>query len=340
MERKIKAVCVGLGMTGSQMAAYVLNRGVEIVGAVGRCSYIGEDLGPHLGIEPMGVLIENDLDAVLKRTHPDIALVSTVSEIEALESTLKTCVENHVNVITTSADSYFWQKTDPARGEELDRLAKEAGVTIYGSGIQTVNWGALPLALSGNCHAITKISGMNCALVDEFGPAVLEEIGIGRPAAEVQAEMDAMDAPLDEFGIALFALAEKLRLTPNEVKVRFVAVGAKEDTYCKPLDRTLPQGALVETDVITEVTTQEGIVLICTFISKLAQPGDTSFNRWDIEGDPNISIYNEEMHGEVTTTSGMINCIPDVINAKPGFLTVNEMPIPFFKVHSLETYVD
>lgn len=340
MNRKIRAVCVGVGMTGSQLADKVIDRGIEIVGAVGRVTNAGCDLGSCIGRTPMGIKIETDLESVLNRTKPDIAIISTVSKIRDLAPAIRTCIKNRVNVITTSADSYFWRITDPIIGEELDEMAKEYGVTVYASGIQTVNWGALPVALSGNCHSISRISGTNCALVDEFGPAVMEEIGIGRPASMVEAEMDAADAYLDEFGIALYALAEMLRLTPNGIKINSKAIGAKEPTYCRALDRTLEVGDLVETDVTTEMNTKEGITLSCNFISKLAKEGDTSFNQWSIEGEPNIDIYNAEMHGEVTTTSGLINCIPDVINAEPGFLTINNMPIPYFKVHSLEQYVN
>ena len=37
------------------------------------------------------------------------------------------------------------------------------------------------------------------------------------------------------------------------------------------------------------------------------------------------------MHGEVTTTTSVINRIPDIMKAKPGFMTVNDLDVPYCK---------
>jgi 4-hydroxy-tetrahydrodipicolinate reductase len=341
MDRKIKAVSVGVGMTGSQCAGYMTRRGVDIVGAVEIDeNLIGKDVGDVAGIGSIGIVIGNNLDAALKETHPDIAIVCTRDVIEEIEPTLRTCAENGVNAITTSQEAYFPNLYDPKRTQTLDAAAKAAGVTILASGIQDVFWTNLPVALSGACHSIKKISGTNVALLDDFGATVAEEAFIGSTVAHFREATSAFGEPQDAFTTTLYVLAEKLGLHPAGVKAEYEPILAKEDRFAPIIERTIPEGDMTGYIVTTEVATEEGVPLKCAFHSKLSEPGDKSLNRWDIEGDPDINVITEEMHGEVTTTSGLINRIPDVIAAAPGFLTVNEMPVPYYHFRPLGEYIE
>ena len=68
MEENLNIVIVGMGMIGSECARELLNRGMNIVGAVD--SYdkiIGMDLGQHLNVSKLGVAIESDLDKGIKK---------------------------------------------------------------------------------------------------------------------------------------------------------------------------------------------------------------------------------------------------------------------------------
>lgn len=56
-----------------------------------------------------------------------------------------------------------------------------------------------------------------------------------------------------------------------------------------------------------------------------------AYNKWNIVGNPNLSLILNDMHGDITTTSCMINRIPDILNAKAGFITVNDLPVPCYK---------
>lgn len=332
--KNIKAVCLGLGMTGRQCAEKMLERGVTIVGAVDAYSALwGKDLGEHLGTAPMGIKIESDLEAVLKREKPDIVMVATLSMLCDIAEQVKLCVKYGANVITTSERAFFWKyPAEKALGEEIDALAKEHGVTVLGTGVQDSNWNTIPLALSSNCHSVKSITGTTVALVDEFGPAVMNEIGIGVPKAEFEAASAEAELPEpDAFTISLYALIEKFGLTPKNRTVSLCPITSEKEMFCRALNRDILPGELIGTNMITTVETEEGVPFTCEFISKLAEEGDSASNKWEIAGEPNISVYTEDMHGEVTTTGAMINRIPDVIAAKPGFATVNDLEIPFYK---------
>lgn len=332
--KNIKAVCLGLGMTGGQCAEMMIKRGFEIVGAVDAYSALwGKDLGEHLGTEPMGIKIESDLEAVLERTKPDIVMIATCSLIKDICEQVKICIRHGANVITTSDKAFFWKyPAERELGEEIDALAKEKGVTVLGTGVQDSNWNIIPLAVSSSCHSIESFEGTDVALVDEFGPAVISEIGIGMPKAEFEANAAVGELPEpDAFTISLYALIDKLGLTPTDRKVSLEAVTADKPVFCAALNREIPCGELIGTNMITTVETKEGIPFTCKFVSKLSEEGDTAYNKWVIKGMPDLTIVMEDMHGEVTTTGAMINRIQDVIDAPAGFLTVNDLPNPYYR---------
>lgn len=338
---KVKAVCIGLGMTGSQCASMMINRGVEIVGAVdANPAVVGMDIGERIGVGRLGISVESDLDALLQRTKPDIAVMATLSMLKDIGEQVKICLRNKVNVITTSERAFFWKYEEERElGEEIDRLAKENGVTVFASGVQDSNWSVMPLAMSASCHAVKSITGTCVALVDEFGPAVMEEIGIGTPEAEFSGMASSAEAPApDAFTISVYALAEKLGLTPIKRSVSFKGLVSEKPVFCQALNKEISPGELIGTNTITVIETEEGVPLTCQFISKLTEEGDSAYNKWEIEGEPNLSIFMEDMHGEVTTTGGIINRIADVINARPGFLTVNDMPVPYFHFAPMGEY--
>lgn len=180
MKENLKIVVVGMGMIGSECAKELLNRGMNIVGAVD--SYdkiIGNDLGKHLNTSKLSVVIEKDLDEVLKRTHPDLVILCTKTTLSDIEKDIKICIANKVNVMTSSEHAYFWKVTNKELGEEIDALAKQAQVTVCAGGVQDVFWGIIPASLTATCQELYSIEGKTLAMVDDFGPGVMEEAFVG-----------------------------------------------------------------------------------------------------------------------------------------------------------------
>ena len=79
MQGKIRIVQCGLGVQGKAMMGIVLRKQkLDCVGAITQKTGVGEDLGELLGIsKKLGVIISNDLDAVLSQTKPDVILDAT-----------------------------------------------------------------------------------------------------------------------------------------------------------------------------------------------------------------------------------------------------------------------
>lgn len=340
-DKKIKAIIFGVGATGKQSIRCMTDHGVDVVGAVD-IRNIGKDIGELSGIAPLGVVLEKDAEAVIKRTKPDIAILNSASEMEQTYPIMKLCVENKLDVITIAEEAYYPWYTAPAMAKELDTLAKENGVTIYGTGIQDVFWSNLSVVLSGGCNKIASIRGENYCLMDDFGPIVADEAYVGKTLDEfnkLTSGSDAANPLVKAFTIALYAIAAELELHVVEEIQSCKPLLAKTDVYADKLNRSIPKGWVIGITATAELKTEEGISLFGTIIGKITEEGDQASNKWLIEGEPTINLITEDMHGEVTTSIDAVNRIPDVINAEPGLKTVVDMPKPRFRALPFPHYI-
>ena len=145
--------------------------------------------------------------------------------------------------------------------------------------------------------------------------------------------------PTNDFLIALYELVHKLDLHVTSENSEMKPLLAKKDMYYESIDRHVKEGQLIGNYVESTITTEENITLICDFVSKMTEEGDSDLNKWEIKGVPNINVITEHMQGGITTGSSMINRIPDVINAPAGIAEASQMPTPFFKVKKLNEYI-
>jgi 4-hydroxy-tetrahydrodipicolinate reductase len=63
-------------------------------------------------------------------------------------------------------------------------------------------------------------------------------------------------------------------------------------------------------------------------------------NEWLITGEPaELRLFNDRVPTPLTTCAQVVNRIPDVINAEPGFTTVDQLPKLRYRPHPLAHYV-
>src|SRR6056297_2410173 len=136
----VKIVIWGFGAMGSGMAKMLLNKkGVDIVGVcdrnekrVGKSLY--EVLDVKKGDKPE-VIINDNIEEVLTEGCCDVCLCATDSFTGKAFPRLKYALEKKVNVISTAEEMAYPQAQNPELSKELDKIAKENGVSILGTGI-------------------------------------------------------------------------------------------------------------------------------------------------------------------------------------------------------------
>ena len=175
--RRIKAVVYGVGAMNSVATRLLIEKGVDIVGALARSpEKVGRDLGDVAGLGyQTGVLIEDDPERLLSTRHADIAVIAVASYMSDMYEHLRLCAEHGVNAVTLAEEALYPWNTSPMQTAELDALARRNGVTLTGTGHQDVYWVNLVSMVMATAHRIDTVTGSASWNVDDFGPEVAKD---------------------------------------------------------------------------------------------------------------------------------------------------------------------
>lgn len=342
--KRITAVSYGIGTVGKTIARFMIEKGVIITDAVD-VKNVGKDLGEVIGLAyPLNVPIRDDVDAVLAETGADIAIVAVATKMDVMYPHLKKCLEAGLNVITTSEEASYPWTTSPSLTAKLDRIAKEHGVTITGSGMQDVFWANIVTHLTGASQRIDSIEGKVVVDVDALGKMVADFYAVGRKRDEIQRMINAKEKfPLgDEVDFLRMDLENQcaeLGLNPIRYTKEVQPITLDHPVRFRSAGTMISAGDVVGLDITIGIETAEGITLRGTMSGRTLDEGEPEYNEWHIHGEPEIHLRNDKPPTLLGTSSQIVNRIPDVINAEPGFVTIDRLPKLICKVHSLEHYL-
>jgi len=353
----IKVLQIGCGKMSKYSMRYVYEKGAEIVGAFDISEHvIGKDIGTLMETEDKGVKVQNlaDLADFLKNNSADIAIVTTRSLIEELRDVVLTLVNGKVNVVTTCEEAFFAENSNKLVFDEIDRAAKENGVTVTGGGYQDIFWGNLISTLAGSIHNITKIKGSSSYNVEDYGIALAEVHGAGLTLAEFD-EKIAKPSELSNEEIkkqvaeGTFApsymwnvvgwLADKLGYHITEMSQKCVPQTNVKDIHSTTLGMDVKAGDATGMSAVVTAKTAEGVEIEAECIGKVYDETEFDKNVWSVIGEPDTTVSVERPDTVRLTCADIVNRIPDIINAKPGFVPTSQMPDPRFRVESLDKYL-
>lgn len=358
MNRKIRVVQYGVGKMSVYTMRYALEKGCELVGAIDiNPEIIGKDISEVLGGNPTGVVITGvkDAEAMLREVKPDICVVTTMSLFNDVYQALELCAKLGINAITTCEEAFYPGNSNPISTGAIDTIAKETGCTITGSGYQDIYWGELISAIAASTQRITKIKGSSSYNVEEYGIALAKAHGAGLTLEEFDKEIAAADNISEEERKALIDkceflpsymwnvngwLAEKLGLTVVGQTQKCVPQTHTEDLESSTLGMVVPKGNATGMSAVVTTVTKEGITIESECIGKVYSKDDFDKNEWTVYGEPDTTIVVNRPATVELTCATVINRIPDVINAEPGYVPTDRMAEPLYKVKPLNEYVN
>jgi 4-hydroxy-tetrahydrodipicolinate reductase len=182
-KENVKVIIWGLGAMGSGMADMLLKKkGVEIVGVVGRGSKVGKSMYDFIKTERgdrPDVIIGTPED-VIKEGAADVVLAATDSFTKTAFERLKFILEKKINVVSSAEEMAYPMAQSPEEAKKLDEIAKANGVSIIGTGINPgLIMDLLVVTMTGCCEEVDHILARRVNSLSPFGPAVMEEQGIG-----------------------------------------------------------------------------------------------------------------------------------------------------------------
>ena len=139
-ENVVRCLSCGLGSIGRALAREAVSRsGLEWVGAVDvDPALAGQDAAEAIGLDsplPLGVPVAADLKEAIEELKPDVILHTTSSYIPDILSQLVTIIEAGCSVVSSSEQLAFAPLHHRQAAERLDRMAKEKGVVVLGTGV-------------------------------------------------------------------------------------------------------------------------------------------------------------------------------------------------------------
>ncbi len=343
MKDKVKVVQFGTGKMAKYTMRYVYEKGGEVVGAIDvNPAVIGKDIGEIIGCENKNVKVTSfeDAEEMLKQVKPDICVVETMSLLKDLEGPFMLCAKLGINAISTCEEAFFPWNSNPNLTKKIDELAKQNGCTITGSGYQDIYWGQLITSIAGSTQKITKIKGSTSYNVEDYGIALANAHGAGLTLDEFDKQVAVVDKISDEERNKIIQsgdylpsymwntngwLCEKLGLTIKSQTQVTIPTTNKEDIYSSTLGVTVKAGDATGMSAVVTTETEEGIIIESECIGKVYSKDDYDKNEWTVYGEPNTTITVARPSTVELTCATIVNRIPDVINAQPGYVTTDKL---------------
>lgn len=341
--KKLKVVQIGCGKMSKYTMRYVYEKDGEIV-----CAFdispdrIGKDISYVCGGEHKGVQISHvdNLEAVLKKTKPDVAIVTTMSLMSDIESVFEICAKCGVNAISTCEEAFFPWNSAGKITKKLDKLAKENNCTLCGSGYQDYSWGTLITSLCGTTQSVKKIRGRSSYNVEDYGIALAQVHGAGLDLETFDKEIASVDRVSDAERQKLIDsgnyspsymwtvngwLCEKLGLTVTRQSQKCVPQTYKKDLVSSTLGMKIKKGDATGMSAVVTTETKEGIIIESECIGKVYGPDEFDVNEWTVEGEPTTTITVNRPATVELTCATIVNRLLDVVNAPAGYVTTDKM---------------
>ena len=342
MENEVRVILFGLGPMGKLIAKGILEKkGMRIVGAVDIAEeLVGKDLGEILELgKNLGVTVTDNAEELLSRIKADIAVIATRSYLKEVYPTISLCIKAGINVISTCEELSYPYYKYPELAAEIDELAKKYGVTVLGTGINPgYLMDTLPIVLTGACQRVESIKVTRMMDSSKRRIPYQKKIGTGLSPEEFKRMTDEKKITghvgLTE-SIAMIAAALGWKL--DEIK-EFPPEPVIADREIVTSYTTVKPGQVAGLKSIAHGIKDGKPVIILEFISHAAV--EEEYDAVSIEGVPRIhEKIAGGVHGDIGTVAVIVNMIPKVLNAKPGLVTMKDLPLPSAITEDVRVYL-
>lgn len=326
MGKNIRVVQFGIGVIGRGVTKVLAKKeDMKIVGAIDVAN-VGKDLGEVAGIgKRLGVKISNDFQKVMKKGKPRVAIHTTSSSLKKVYPELEKLVKAKINVVSSCEElSYPYQKA-PGLAARLDRLAKENGVTVLGTGVNPgFLMDAWPLFMTGVCTDVKEIKASRVQDASHRRIPFQEKIGAGKTKEEF--EKLVRKGVIRHVGL------------PESVAMIAAGLGWKLDKITETIEPIIYRKT-VKSDYIT---VKPGVVAgvkqvgrgwkkgkaLITLNFEASIGAGESYDAVSVKGTPNMEvIIHGGTNGDIATMGMLTNAASKILEIPPGLKTMKDLII-------------
>lgn len=313
----------GIGPIGAEIARLLLTKPwIRVVGAIDiDPDKIGKDLGEVIGLErKLGVLVTAELEG-----KPDVVCHSTGSRLPDVAGQLDSLLSHGCHVVSTCEELSF--PLDTEIRERLQKVARAANVTLLGTGVNPgFVMDKLPLTLTSVCQEVKSVEIVRIQNASTRREPLQRKVGAGMTTDQFR---DAVAAGR----IKHMGLKESLLMVGNGLGVEFDNVSeetiepivAEREVTTKYL--TVAPG---EVAGVHQTIYGKGRINVSLELRMYVGAEDVAADKVLVRGVPDVEMtIKDGVHGDRATAAMVVNSIPRVMQARPGVLTMDDIPISF-----------
>jgi 2,4-diaminopentanoate dehydrogenase len=343
---KIKVIIWGFGAMGSGMAEMLLGKkGVEIIGV---CDSHPDRKGKVMlsilekhgnisssdinNINNTEILIKEKIEDIVSPDCADVVLLATDSFTKKAYDKIVYLLKNKLNVISTAEEMAYPSASEPELTKLMDKIAKENGVSVLGTGINPgLIMDLLVVLMTGASIDVEHIKAERVNSLSPFGPAVMEEQGVGlTKQAFINGVKDGSLAGHVGFnesvGMITDAIGWKLSNSVKQTQEPIITTVPRKTKYIEVEAGNVAGCSMNGYGYVNEELKVEMVH------PQQIEPESEGIKTGDyvtIKGTPNINLsIKPEVPGGIGTIAMCVNMIPQIINASPGLKTMLDLPVP------------
>jgi len=333
MERQIHVVQYGVGPIGAGIVRLMLDKErLLVTGAIDiDREKIGKDLGLVAGAErSIGVVVSQDAKTVLS-SRPDVVVHCTSSLLPDVADQLVECLQASAHVVSTCEELAYPFRKYPELSEKLDRCARQHNAVLLGIGVNPgFAMDKLVLTLATVCHRVTKVQVHRVVDASRRRLPLQKKVGAGLTVEEFQARV--AQGVIKHHGLpeSVAMIADYIGLPVDRIDESIEPVVAAETVRAGNLE--IPRGRVLGIHQVAHGVSQgnESVRLELEMYAGASEPIDSIA----IEGLPALKLdVPGGIHGDYATVAVAVNCIPSVLEAKPGLRTAGDIPMSYFSGH-------
>jgi len=313
----------GIGPIGAEIARLLLSKPwVRLVAAVDiDPNKVGKDLGDVIGLgRKTGVAVTPIL-----QTKPEVVCHSTGSRLREVSAQLKSLLERGCHVVSTCEELSF--PLDQGIRNDLDSVARSNNVALLGTGVNPgFVMDKLPLTLTSVCQSIESIDIIRIQNASTRREPLQRKVGAGMTTAEFRAAVDAGK-------IKHMGLRESLMLVGSGLGVAYEKVSDEKIEPIVAQREVVTQYLKVAPGQVAGVHQTidgRGKINVRLELRMYVGAEDVAADKVIVKGVPNLEMeIKGGVHGDRATAAMVVNSIPRIINARPGVLTMDDIPISF-----------